>query len=152
MSGEEINTQSIRLPMEKEFKEKLKLFLLVVQPAIFPDVPNLHVSAQLAYRYEDALLKTKETMPKEMSIYFNGDFVIIEKLLEAIQEVEGGVKIESPGVIPLPSPSPAAAPLMGFEAFKAGLLMCLHEYVYEEQDVQDLQRILNKIEPKWGQK
>ncbi len=137
--------------MEKSFQEKLKLFLLVIQPAVFPDIPNLHVVAHLAYRYEDALLKTKEATPKDMSIYFNGDFVVIEKLLAAINDVQGGVKIESPGVIPAPQPLPAAVPTMGFEGFKAGLLMALHEYVYDEQDVQDLKRIISRMEPKWGQ-
>lgn len=134
--------------IEKDFKEKLKIFFMIVRPAMHPPIQGEKVIGVVAYRPEDAMRKAKDEHDAQqgLTIISYGDNVSIVELLSRIN-VEG-VTVAAPIAEVPQMPKFEKAPVMGIEGLKSGLLYILNEKTIEgieEKDQEDLKRIIGNI-------
>lgn len=137
--------QTQQLKIEKDIKEKLKLYLLILRDRQFSPFPGERLKGILAYRAEDALQEVKEKYSKpNLGFFYTGDYILPEELLRRIETK--GIVISVPKEKPTIEPKPILPPqTLGVEGLKAGLLMAADNYLDEEQDRIDLKRLINKI-------
>jgi len=135
-----------KFKIEKDIKEKLKLYLLILRERQFPPIPGERLTGVLSYRVEDALLEVKERCGKSnTAIIYTGDYILLEELFKKIETK--GVVISAPEEKPKVE-SMIVSEKLGIKGFKASLMMVMSEYIKDEQDKKDLERILNKINEK----
>jgi len=143
MTEENIKIDPEKLHLEREIteKEKLRIFLLLITN--LQAVPmGIQQGMIMAYRDGEAVDKAKQDYPGK-NIFYGGQSVTVESLIRQVYMESGKIEIESEG--PLPMPSPAMTPeKLAKEQFRAGLLMCLKEFVGQE-DQEPLKKIIEKI-------
>ena len=129
--------------MERAFKEKLKLFFIIVR---FAHIQKERVVGVVAYKQEDAMRKMDDDYKDQSGVSFvsYGDFVLIEEILSSIN-VKGVVIKQSIPLTPKFEKDSEPQPVLGVGAFKSSLLLVLNEYVKEGKDQKELRRIVSNI-------
>ena len=131
--------------LTRDFKEKLKLFLMIVKPRMLPPVPEEKPICVVAYRAEDAVAESNRSFGNgENAIYYGGVFVLVEDIIKRINEVGGGVEAmpQSPLVL--------VPPPLGVEGFRSGLLMACDRFLEDEEDKKMIKGIINKLKDHVG--
>lgn len=136
-----------KLEIEKDFKEKLKLYFIIIRPGIYPPIPNEHVKGILAYRTEDALARAKQDEEQPgLAFIYTGNYIYVDELLKRIK-TEGVTIISTPKkTVPQAIMYPPSK--IGLEGFKVGLKMAAEEYLEDEKDKKKAKELINKIKKK----
>jgi len=90
-------TKPAKYELEKEFKERLKLYLMSIRPFNSPVIPNEKLIGIVGYRENDAMTKARTTynVPGFKILHNAGDNIPIEDLMRRIK-LEGVVIAEAP--------------------------------------------------------
>jgi hypothetical protein len=133
---EETTTSPIKLSLEREAKEKLKLFLMFVKKD--PTTPiGQDIGAVIAYCVDEAVAKAMQDNPGN-NVFYNGNFLVIEELLKKVQ-LEGMAFSVAPIEVELPQPKP-----MSKETFIASLKLVADDFL-KGKDAEDLKKIIEKV-------
>lgn len=140
-------TEEERIKLEKEFKEKLKLYLIIMRPIDSPAITVERAVGVLAYRPVDAIAKAQQIWGGEgIGTVYHGDYILMEQLLSLLDEEEIEERKEKTKARKKKtSQKTENQPKMPLETFKASLLMVMNEYVEDEKDRKTLARIIKKI-------
>lgn len=133
-------TKQKRYDLEKTFKEKLKLFFMIVRPGNIPAIPKERAIGVIAYRPEEAIKKGTEDFAPDKSglvAIWKGDYVEMEELMKGAGMMKQEVSSQ-------PQPKPTRKP-MGKDKFKWSLQLAKDEYLTSQKDKKDLERIIKKI-------
>ena len=143
---EKPKAKPIKYEIEKEFKEKLKIYFLIVRPANISPIQNERAIGVVAYKTDEAIKKAQQNWSAPgMVIISHGDYVLMDEILSKVN-VEGLTIIEAPQIRDEIQPGQIIQPRMGIQGFKEGLLLAMNEYVKEEEDKKSLKRIIENID------
>ena len=135
--------QQKKYEIKKTFNEALKIYFLIVRPAIIPPIMNERAIGVVAYKVEDAVEKAREDYATPgMTAISHNDYISVEDMLKKIN-VEGITIVSAPQ-----SPrdvKPEKKPTIGLEGLKAGLLLAMEEYVKNKEDQEHLKRIVSNL-------
>lgn len=138
-----------KLPLNREIKERLKLFYFIVRPKKYSAVPDEHSHGVISYRVDDAVnfltqkilpsVRPTSCSPMDLGIIWTGDFIYFDELMGKVegQEAIRFVTPKEPVVTPQPK--------MGVEQFRHSLMLALDQFVENEKDKKDLTRILKGL-------
>ena len=144
--------QESKFDLEKDFKEKLKLFLFLAKNDPQPPPREYKIVGILDYRSQDALPKAAQ-QSKNGFVYYGGDYISIDHLLSKIAssdfsdilKIEKDISITG-GVEETPSEKLfSAETLLGIDQFKHSLELVLDAYIKDEKDREELRKIIAKI-------
>lgn len=149
----EIESQTeVKYPIIKEFKEPLKIFFLCARPMPGNMTNPERFIGIIAYRHEDAFKKAIDIYApggpaSGMAIISHGDCELIENIFRNINTSEISiikpiiaqeVKIEETNLLP-------ESKKMAFATWETSLIMCAKEYVKNDADRKELERIIETI-------
>ncbi len=137
----EPTTKQTKYDLEKDFKEKLRLFLMSVRPILSPPIAVEKLVGIVGYRERDAMMKAqKEYATPGLKIAYNaGDSILIEDLMRTIK-LEGVTIAESPVETTINMPIKPTK-----EQFVNNLKLFADDFVDDEEDRKVLKKIINKI-------
>lgn len=126
----------IKLSLEREAKEKLKLFLMFLKKDNITPVGE-NIGAVIAYRIDEAVSKALQDNPGN-NVFYNGNFLVIEELMKKVQ-LEGMTFAIAPMEVELAESKP-----MSKEAFIASLRLVADDFL-KGKDAEELKKIIEKI-------
>ena len=148
--NQEIKQIPKKYSLERDSKEKLKIFYMIFRPGINPPMMNEKVFGIVGYNVDEARTKAMEIykIPKGSQpfiIISYGDHALIEDILKRVDKV-GSIKTEeTKEVIIMP-------PKLGKEQFVNNIKLACDEFAGEllenEKDREDLKKLVNKFKIK----
>jgi hypothetical protein len=142
MEGKKTTREINTFEMEREFREKLKIFLFFVKTEnIVPDSEKEKIGMIIAYRPQDAIDKAIVEYPGK-NIFYQGQSMEVEEFIKGVAWVGNMSDIKKEVELPL-QPAIKTEDLSK-EKFKAGLLLVLNKFT-KEDDKETLLKIINNI-------
>jgi len=146
-----IENKLLPLKREKIGEEKLKIFFMGIRPFQFSFIGNERFIGIVAFDEKEALKKATELYLKDTSnmmvLSHSEDFEYIDNLLKHLdlKSLDGNpLIIEKPVYID----KPIQQITIGKESFITGLKMAKEEFIKNENDKKELERIINTIDIK----
>lgn len=135
--------QEPKLNLEQEIKSPLMVYFMIARQQQI-SIPDEKCVAVLAYNLEDALAKAQiET--QGLSLTYHGQKIPVTELISKLH-LENVVSPETTDesteqsiIEEIPKEK------MALSTFKASLLMILNEYIKEQEDKENLKKIISKL-------
>jgi len=139
-----VNEIENKYSLEKDFKEKLKIFFMAVRPGPPNFLSDERFVGIISYTHDSAFQKGNEIFLKDksknLSLISHGDYELMENILGNLELVGKAIVIEKEKIIEKP------AEKIGIEQFKNSLKLILNDYIKDENDRIFLARIINTID------
>jgi len=129
-----LSTTSIPLALEREAKEKLKLFLMLIKKDNLMPVGET-IGVVIAYNSPEAISRAKQDYPGMYIFYQEGNYLLVEELMKIIQLEEMKLSV---------APIEVELPKMSKESFVASLKLVADDFL-NPKDSTTLKKIIEKI-------